>query len=130
MQHDPRSVTMKFRTPLLSKELQDWSNLLLGIWLCLSPWLFRFSEDYTATQNIVAVGFLIIVFEVFTFYSLRKVEEWINVILGAWLAISVWVLGIKTFAAQLDSVVVGSLIVLLGLYEIWDAGRRPPVHQS
>jgi hypothetical protein len=35
-----------------------------------------------AMQNLVAVGFLVIVGEPFTFYTIRIYEEWINIPLG------------------------------------------------
>jgi hypothetical protein len=114
---------MAIRKFSLSREWQDWCNLLLGIWLCLSPWVLRFAGDRAATENAVAVGFLIIVAEVFTFSMLRVVEEWINVVLGLWLVVSIWALEITASAAKADLVVNGLLISLLALYEIWDARR-------
>ena len=119
---------MAIRKLSFSREWQDWCNLLLGIWLCLSPWVLRFVDDREATENAVAVGFLIIVAEVFTFSMLRVVEEWINVVLGMWLVVSVWALEITASTAKGDLVASGLLICLLAVYEIWDA-RRPARHQ-
>jgi hypothetical protein len=114
---------MAIRKLSFSKEWQDWCNLLLGIWLCLSPWVLRFAGDHVATENAVAAGFLIIVAEVFTFSMLRVLEEWINVVLGVWLIVSIWTLEITTSAAIADMVISGLLISLLALYEICDARR-------
>jgi hypothetical protein len=120
---------MAIRKSSFSREWQDWCNLLLGIWLCLSPWVLRFAEDRAATENAVFVGFLIILAEVFTFSMLRALEEWINVALGVWLVTSIWVLEITAPAAKVDLVVSGMLIALLALYELWDAGR-PARHRG
>jgi hypothetical protein len=76
---------MSFSWP---KDWEDWVSLFLGIWLCLSPWIFHFTEDEPATDNVVLVGFIMIGAEVFTFSALRLVEELIDVVLGAWLIIS------------------------------------------
>jgi hypothetical protein len=111
-----------------SREWQDWCNLLLGIWLCVSPWALRFVDDRAAAENAVFVGFLIILAEVFTFSMLRVVEEWINVVLGMWLVVSIWALEITASAAKADLVVSGLLISLLALYEIWDARRSARHH--
>jgi hypothetical protein len=46
------------------KEWQDWGSLLLGIWLCVSPWALRFAADSTATNTVLCVGFLMIAAEV------------------------------------------------------------------
>jgi phosphoglycerol transferase MdoB-like AlkP superfamily enzyme len=118
-----KGTQMAIRKLSFSREWQDWCNLLLGIWLCLSPWVLQFSGDLKATENAVAVGFLIIVAEVFTFFRLRGVEEWINIALGIWLVASVWALEITTSAAKVNLVLSGLLICLLALYEIWDARR-------
>jgi hypothetical protein len=120
---------MALRKFFFSREWQDWCNLLLGIWLCLSPWVLRFAGDREATENAVAVGFLIIVAEVFTFSMLRVVEEWINLVLGIWLVTSVWMLEITASAAKVGLVVSGIVVALLALYEIWDA-RRPARRQA
>jgi hypothetical protein len=50
-----------------SKEWQDWLNLVLRLWICVSPWALNFT-DATATRTAIAIGFLIIVCEVFTFW--------------------------------------------------------------
>lgn len=110
----------------LPKEWQDWLNLLLGIWICASPWALNFTDNAAATRSAAAVGFLIIVSEVFTFWGLRFLEESIDVLLGAWLLISAWLLDIGAPSAKVDFIISGFAVVLLAMYEIWDA-RQPPV---
>ena len=109
----------------LPKEWQDWLNLLLGIWICVSPWALNFTDNPAATRTAVAVGFLIIVCEVFTFWALRLVEEWINVLLGGWLLISAWLLDVSASIARVDFIASGAAVILLAMYEIWDARRHP-----
>jgi hypothetical protein len=50
-------------------------------------------------------------------------EEWFNVILGAWLVISPWVLG-AALVPMVNFVTVGLLVLALALYEIWDERRH------
>ena len=107
----------------ISRDWQDWCSLLLGIWICLSPVLLQFTDDPVATRNIAGVGFLIIIAEVFTFTALRELEEWINLALGAWLIALPFVLNMTSPAARGDSVISGTLVVLLSVYEIWDSTR-------
>ena len=108
----------------LPKQWEDWCNWLLGIWLCISPWTLQFSLDPIATQATVIPGLLIIVAEVVTLSVFRAWEEWINVILGAWLVISPWALGISVPAARANSAVVGLLVMALAFYEFWEARRQ------
>ena len=108
----------------LPKQWEDWLNWAFGIWLCLSPWALDFSLDTTPTRNAVIVGALIILAEVVTLSIFRPWEEWINVVLGGWLLISPWVLGVVSRAATVDFVVIGVLVAALALYEMREVRRR------
>ena len=107
------------------KQWEDWCDWGLGIWLVLSPWVLLFEKDTTATRNAVIVGGLIILAEVVTLSYFRVWEEWINVVLGAWLLVSPWVLGIASPAAKLNFHIVGLLVGALALYEVWEVSRNP-----
>jgi hypothetical protein len=109
----------------LPKQWQDWASWVLGIWLLISPWALQFGLDETATRNAVIVGFLIILTEVVELSVFRDWEEWINVVLGAWLLISPWVLGVAQPSATANFVIVGFLVLALALYEIRSGGFRP-----
>ena len=105
------------------KGWEDWATLLIGVWLCASPWVLQLA-DPPALQNFVAVGFLVLLGELFTFYTLRFWEEWINIILGSWLVVSSWVLAFSTFQATANAVIVGLLLLAMALYEMWDDRRQ------
>jgi hypothetical protein len=107
------------------KQWEDWLNWLMGIWLCLSPWALRFENDHVATRTAVISGVVLIFAEVVTLSIYRAWEEWINVIIGAWLIVSSWVLRISEPMAKQNLVIVGLLVTALALYEIWDARRNP-----
>ena len=100
------------------RQWQDWSSWALGIWLLLSPWALFFEYEPTATHNALVIGALIIVAEVVELSVFRDWEEWINVVLGAWLLVSPWTLGIASGAARVNFMIVGALVVALALYEI------------
>ncbi len=105
----------------LPKQWEDWCSWLLGIWLCISPWTIGFDLDATATQTSVITGILIILTQLVTLSIFKSWEEWINVILGVWLVICAWVLGIGDLAVQINFTAVGVLIIALALYEVRDA---------
>ena len=110
----------------LPKHWEDWIALVLGILLCASPWVMQFASDMTATQNAVLVGFLVILTETVTLAAFRVWEEWANVVLGAWLVVSPWVLGITAVTPLTNFVIVGLLILALAFYEIWDMRWHSP----
>jgi hypothetical protein len=107
------------------KQWEDWLNWLMGIWLCLSPWALRFDFDHVATRTAVISGVLLILAEVVTLSVYRAWEEWINVVIGAWLVVCPWVLSLSSPTARENLVIVGLLVTALALYEIWDARRQP-----
>ena len=39
----------------------SWINLILGIWLFISPWVLRFSHERAATSNDVVLGIIVFV---------------------------------------------------------------------
>jgi len=46
---------------------EEWTLLILGIWLVISPWVLGFYGNGNATWNMVIVGILTIIFASFTF---------------------------------------------------------------
>ena len=107
------------------KQWEDWTSWGLGIWLVLSPWALFFDQEPRALEDALAVGALILIAEVVELSIFRDWEEGINVVLGAWLAVSPWVLGIASAAARWDFVIVGVLVVALALYEIREMQAGP-----
>ena len=108
----------------LPKQWEDWCSWLLGLWLCISPWALLFDLDSTATKIAVISGVLVILAELLTLTVFRSSEEWINVILGAWLIVCPWIVGISSSTAKTNFLVIGALIAVLALYEIWTARRQ------
>jgi hypothetical protein len=97
---------------------QDWVNLVLGLWLILSPWLLGYSSAPAAMWNAVIIG---VVVGLMSFLHLRGGplwEEWANVVLGIWLILSPWILGFSGMtSAMWNAVIVGILVGVLALSE-------------
>jgi len=109
----------------LPRQWTDWATWLLGIWLCLSPWTLHFEYETPAMRNAVLLGALIILVEVIELSLFRGWEEWINVLLGGWLVVSPWVLSIASLAARINFGLVGALVMVLALYEMWQIRHGP-----
>jgi hypothetical protein len=60
----------------------------------------------------------------------RGWEEWINVALGAWLVASAWLLSIATPSARGNFLVVGLLVIVLALYELWHPPSQSEQHDG
>jgi hypothetical protein len=106
------------------RQWEDWCDWLFGIWLLLSPWTLTFESESSATRNAVIVGILIIGVALLTLSIFRAWEEWLNVILGAWLLASPWILGVRSTSATINFVILGALVLALALYEINMGSRR------
>src|SRR5262245_55114720 len=93
-------------------------QLVLAIFLFVSPWLFAFVhgtlriDTWVCAALVAAVSFAALV-------AFRDWEEWINCILGLWIAVSPWILGFEHTAAAVVNVAVGFLIAYLALLELW-----------
>jgi hypothetical protein len=107
-----------FSTP---EAWEDWTTLVIGLWLFASPWTLQV-DDSRAAENFLVVGALVITFELITFYTLRVWEEWINIVLGAWLIVSSFAM--SGFAPVANAVVCAALLLVVSLYEMWDDRRQ------
>ena len=112
----------------LPKHWEDWCAWLLGFWLCVSPWILQFNLEPTPTRAAVITGILLVFVERTTLYFYRAWEEWISVIIGAWLVICPWALSISNPAARGNFVVVGLLVIALTIYDLWQARHQSANH--
>ena len=51
---------------------EEWTKVLLGIWLLASPWVLGFSHQTVATNNIMIVGLLVVVLSL---WSLARMPD-------------------------------------------------------
>jgi len=103
---------------------QDWTNLLLGAWLFVSPWLMSYADALpNAAWNAWALGAAIVLLAVLAMYRPKAWEEGLNIVLGAWVAVSPWVLGFTSDGeVTANAVAVGGIVTLLA---IWAMAEDP-----
>ena len=102
---------------------EDGASMVLGFLVVLSPWL---SNAATGTAMMITTGFvgvLIVAMAGLEMVSLRRWEETIETLCGAWLIASPFVFG---YGGALKSwhIALGALVVLLALYELWQDWDR------
>lgn len=73
------------------QSLQDWTVLLFGTWLLLSPLFLQTGAG--AAWNARVVGLAFVLFATLALIDPRMWEEWLNLIVAAWLIVSPFVLG-------------------------------------
>jgi predicted MFS family arabinose efflux permease len=117
-------IMMETRTRLTS-QWKDVVNLILGLWLIISPWVLNFASDSRPMWNAVIIGVIIAILAIAALISFRKWEEWIEAVLGLWLIISPYVLGFTTqMNATVDQVIVGIIVAALAIWTV--AGSQAP----
>ncbi|HZU90512.1 MAG TPA: SPW repeat protein [Stellaceae bacterium] len=109
---------------------QDWANLILAIWLFISPWILNFGAGNeagaVAAWNAWVLAVVVFLVALSAIGEMQLWQEWVTLILGAWIFAAPWALGFTGLpAASGDHWVVGALIFLISLLNL-TAGRGKP----
>lgn len=109
----------------VARRWRDAANLVLGIWLVLSPWILGYMAAPVASWNAYVVGVVIAVAAVAALVAFHEWEEWVNAALAVWLIISPWVLGFAVVTAAVwNQIVVGVLVGALALWSVFTERER------
>src|SRR5438477_12073947 len=101
------------------KHWQDPLNLILGVWMMASPWALRYQDHMHAPSNAVILGAVVAVAALIALFKVMAWEEWVNVALGVWLAVSPWLLGFNgVIPAMWNAVIGGILVAVLALWAL------------
>lgn len=101
----------------------DVYQITLAAVLFASPLAVRVRTQ-RGIANARISGVLVALVSGLALLMFREWEEWINVILGAWIMASPWILGFPHTTAAHVMVTVGIVITYLALLEIWLAHNR------
>jgi SPW repeat len=96
----------------------DVYNLLLALFLFVSPWLFAYASR-VARIDVWACGALIAVVSLAAIVAFSDWEEWLNLLLGIWMVVAPWVLGFGHTRAMHVSIGAGVVIAYLAGLELW-----------
>jgi len=106
-------------TDKMTHQWRDVANLILGLWLLISPWVLSYMGETVAAWNAYIVGIIVAVAAAAALVAFHKWEEWVNVALAAWLIISPFLLSYPMMSrAMTNQIVVG---VVTGLLALWTA---------
>ena len=98
-------------------------NVLLGLWLIISPWILGYSSHYKLTDNAVLVGALVVVLAGYRVMT-RRTAGWVSLIftagLGLWLIVAPLFLRDGGDAAGVwNAIVVGIVITAFAVWSGW-----------
>jgi hypothetical protein len=102
----------------MDKNIQVFSgfNLVLGLWLIISPFLLHYS-DMAVLWNSIVVGVLVIMLAWMRESNPTKSPwmSWINAFLGLWMVTVPFIMGAADSATTLwNCILVGGAITVLG----------------
>lgn len=101
------------------KHWQDLVNILLGVWIVISPWVLGFQDVTAAMANAAVVGLALIATALGAIFKPRAWEEWTEGALGVWLIASPWLLGFSTHSEALMAMLLtGAAVMALALWAL------------
>jgi len=83
-------------------------NILLGLWLMISPGLLQFEK--AASNNNYIVGPMVLTFAITALWGVNRSARFLNVATGIWLAVSPFIIGFQSPVAIWITVLSGVLI--------------------
>jgi hypothetical protein len=108
-----------------SAKLGDVANLILGMILFFSPWLFRLSAG-APWHTASTIGIFIAVSSIAALAAFAIWEEWLNLVAGLALIVSPWLLGFQDTSAMTIDAVIGTTVVVLAGIGVWFAAVTAP----
>jgi len=91
-------------------------NILAGLWLIISPWVLGFAGMQSAMWNDVILGIAVAGIGALRAGWLTEQPwlSWVNLVLGAWVFVSAWVLSFASDTTALwNSLIVGVIVFVL-----------------
>ncbi len=113
--------------PDASARMASGLNVLLGIWLFVSPWVYR-SYTNPNSWNAWIVGFLLVVFAGIQFANTGGLRflSWLNCLLGIWTFFSPWIFGYTANHGRfVNSLCVGVIVFIAGIYNTMHVPQQP-----
>ena len=94
------------------------ANLVLGMILFFSPWLFGLSAG-AQWQTASIIGIFIAVSSIAALAAFAVWEEWLNLGAGLALIVSPWLLGFQESSAMTIDAVIGAMVAALAAVGVW-----------
>lgn len=93
----------------------SWFNVILGLWLIISPFVLGYMYEPLAMYNDIFMGILIGGFAFYAAFEEKPAASWLNIAFGIWLFISPLVLNHNVEVAGSNEMIVGVFVVVLAL---------------
>ncbi len=99
---------------------EDWINLILGIAVLFVPAYPSIAATGALAITAYITGGLIVVVAAVGLAAPQQWEEWVNLVLGAWLIVLPFAYGIASSNAGASLIVLGVLVVIFAIWALVD----------
>lgn len=98
----------------------DWVNVILGLWLAASAWVFVLNAgDGPIVWSSWSAGGAIVALAAFSMYKPSVRADALGVMVGIWLMVSPWMLGLSHLSsAAMNAIIMGLLVVGYALWAL------------
>ena len=105
-------------------QLGSGVNAMLGMWLAISPWVLRYTQDQFATGVSIGLGVIVTGLGLVRAYVAYRAAwlSWINALAGAIAVLAPWAFAYALDPARTNSVVIGAAVLVLA---VWSALAIP-----
>lgn len=113
---------------LSTKRWQDQAILALGILLFISPFVLGYPSSSPPAVNAFIAGAVMAFLAAFDLYKTYVWAVLLNIVIGVWVAVSPWLIGVVQDRPMTSSLlVVGIATIVLGL---WELRTDPELHDQ
>jgi predicted MFS family arabinose efflux permease len=106
----------------------DLYNLLFGVFLFASPWLFAYVSEKVRFDVWIS-GAAVVAVSIAAIVAFSDWEEWFNLALGVWLMGSPWVLGFTHTRPMHVCIAIGAMVAFVAALELW-LSKYDPTYAS
>jgi hypothetical protein len=114
----PASASETMMDDWSSAKICDVVNLILGMILFFSPWMFDLPAG-VQWQTASTTGLFIAVLSIAALAAFAVWEEWLNLIAGLTLIVSPWLFDFQNSQAMTIDLSIGSIVAALAAVELW-----------
>jgi hypothetical protein len=109
------------------KRLQDWILLSLALVIFVSPWWAGFVGDKAAEWCAGLTAIVLAYLASASLAEYKQWEEWVALVIGAWLTAAPWALGFVANSAAAQAFwAIGGLVVAVSLWAEWSFRHSAP----
>lgn len=106
---------------------ESGTNILLGLWLVLSPFFFGYASSAELGSDMLAGAAIALLAAFRTFQrDVGDWADWLTALLGVWVLLSPWIIGFSNNQAHtFNDVMVGTIVLAFSLVSRFILHREP-----